>query len=89
MRKPLAALTLAAALAAGRPAVLDQLWSLLTSLWSASTADAGCGADPDGRCLPPPQTDEGCIGDPNGRCNPPPQTDAGCGADPSGGPCGS
>ena len=84
MRKSLAALTLAAALAAGRPAFLDQLWSLLTSLWSASTADAGCGADPSGRCLLPPQTDAGCIADPDGRCNPAPQTDEGCIADPNG-----
>jgi hypothetical protein len=66
MRKALVALTLAAALAAGRPAVLDHLWTLLTSVWSASSPDAGCGMDPDGRCNPAPQPDEGCGMDPNG-----------------------
>ncbi|HWM92898.1 MAG TPA: hypothetical protein VN493_19195 [Thermoanaerobaculia bacterium] len=41
MRKSLAALTLAAALAAGPPALLDRLWSLLASAWSASSPDEG------------------------------------------------
>lgn len=62
MRKALVALTLTAALASGRPAFLSQVWSLLTSIWS----EAGCGMDPDGKCLPAPQTDAGCGMDPNG-----------------------
>jgi len=65
MRKPLVALTLAAALA-GPPALLDRLWSLLTAVWSASSPDEGCIADPDGHCRPAPRTDAGCIGDPSG-----------------------
>ncbi|HWM91865.1 MAG TPA: hypothetical protein VN493_13955 [Thermoanaerobaculia bacterium] len=70
MRKALLTLALAGSLAAGRPALLDQLWSLLTSVWSASSPDAGCIADPDGRCRPAPQTDEGCGADPSGGCRP-------------------
>jgi hypothetical protein len=66
MRKSLVALTLAAVLAAGRPAFLDQLWALLTAAWSESSPDEGCGADPDGRCYPAPQPDEGCGMDPSG-----------------------
>lgn len=66
MRKALIALTLTASLAAGGPALLDQVWSLLTSVWNPSTADEGCGMDPDGRCRPAPQIDEGCGMDPNG-----------------------
>jgi hypothetical protein len=63
MRKALIVLTLAGSLAAGRPAFLDQLWSFVTSAWSAPTADEGCGFDPNGRCSPAPQTDGGL--DPN------------------------
>jgi hypothetical protein len=66
MRKALIALTLAGSLAAGQPALLDQLWSLLTSAWSAPSADEGCGLDPDGRCKPAPRTNAGCGLDPNG-----------------------
>lgn len=69
---------LAASLVAGRPALLDQAWSFLTSAWS----EAGCIMDPDG--APAPQSDEGCIMDPNGRCLPLPRTDEGCGMDPDG-----
>lgn len=67
MRKALLALALAGSLAAGQPALFDQLWSLLTSVWSGSSLDAGCIGDPSGGCRPAPQTDEGCIADPNGR----------------------
>lgn len=66
MRKALVALTLTAALAAGRPAFVSQVWSLLTAVWS----DEGCIMDPDGLCAPAPQTEEGCIMDPNGGCKP-------------------
>lgn len=62
MRKALVVLTLAAALAAGRPTSLSQVWTLLTSIWS----EEGCRMDPDGKCLPAPQTDEGCRMDPDG-----------------------
>lgn len=82
MRKTLLAVTLAASLAAGRPSLLDHVWSLLTSAWS----EAGCRMDPNGSCAPAPQTDEGCRMDPNGRCLPAPEADAGCGMDPSGCP---
>ncbi|HEX5715102.1 MAG TPA: hypothetical protein VF179_03015 [Thermoanaerobaculia bacterium] len=82
MRKTLLAVTLAAALAAGQPSVLDQVWSLLTAAWS----DAGCIMDPDGRCAPAPRTDEGCGMDPSGRCLPTPRADVGCGMDPNGCP---
>jgi hypothetical protein len=66
MRKALIALILAGSLAAGRPALLGQLWSFLTSPLSPPTADAGCGFDPSGRCNPAPRTDAGCIFDPSG-----------------------
>lgn len=66
MRQAFLALALAGALAAGQPAFLDQLWSLLTSVWSASTADEGCGADPSGRCNPTPLPTAGCGADPDG-----------------------
>ncbi len=62
MRKALVALTLTAALAAGRPTLISQVWSLLTSVWD----EAGCRMDPDGKCLPAPQTDAGCRMDPDG-----------------------
>jgi len=70
MRRTLVAVTLASSLLstpAGR--FLQPLWDLVSSLW-ASPAQAGCGTDPDGRCLPQPQLDEGCGLDPSGRCNP-------------------
>lgn len=68
MRQTLIAVTLTAALLAGRPALLDQIWALLASFWSESTSDAGCGADPNGGCKPAPQlqSDAGCGADPNG-----------------------
>jgi hypothetical protein len=64
----------------GRPAqaleptgldLLNQLWSILRSLWS----EEGCQIDPDGRCVSRPtqppaptvQTGEGCNIDPSGR----------------------
>ena len=80
MRRTLVAVTLAAALAAGRPTLLEQVWSLLTAAWS----DAGCGMDPDGQCGPAPQPDHGCGMDPDGRCLPAPQADEGFGMDPNG-----
>lgn len=64
MRNALIALILAGSLAAGRPALLGQLWSLLASPWNAATANAGLGFDPSGQ--PTPQSDEGCRFDPNG-----------------------
>lgn len=66
MRKALVVLTLAATLAAGRPAALSQVWTLLTSIWS----EAGCRMDPDGKCLPETQTTAGCRMDPSGGCVP-------------------
>src|SRR6188768_737458 len=63
MRKALLPLALAAALAAGRPTFLDQVWSLLTAAWS----EEGCRMDPNGLCAPAPRTDGGCIMDPDGR----------------------
>lgn len=66
MRKALIALILAGTVAAGRPTLLGQLWSLLSSALSAPTADAGCRFDPNGLCKPAPQTDAGCIFDPDG-----------------------
>jgi hypothetical protein len=39
------------------------------SLSSTNAPDAGCSADPDGRCSPSATaTDAGCSADPNGRC---------------------
>lgn len=80
MRRTLVAVTLAAALAAGQPTFLDQVWSLLTAAWS----EEGFGMDPSGS--PAPQTDEGCGMDPSGRCLPAPQADEGFGMDPDGSP---
>jgi hypothetical protein len=93
MRRSLLVAAIAASLLnPGTSATLaDSLWYLLSSAWAA--ADAGCGADPDGRCqpAPAPQIDEGCIGDPNGGCRPAPapRIDAGCIGDPNGCPSGS
>lgn len=63
MRKALVALSLAAALAAGRPGLLGQAWSLLTAAWE----DAGFGMDPNGDPNPTPQTDAGFGMDPDGQ----------------------
>lgn len=67
MRRSLLALALAVPLIS-QPALLDSFWSLLSAVWAESSADAGCIADPSGRCAPAPQpqADEGCIADPNG-----------------------
>jgi hypothetical protein len=62
MRKALVVFTLTAALAAGRPTFLSQVWTLLTTIWD----EEGCGMDPNGRCIPAPQPDAGCGMDPNG-----------------------
>jgi hypothetical protein len=66
MRKALIVLALAGALVAGPSALLDPLWSLLSTVWSESSPDAGCGFDPDGGCNPAPRPDEGCGADPSG-----------------------
>jgi len=88
MRRTLVALTLASALLttpSGR--FLQPLWNLISSLWT-SPAQAGCGMDPNGRCLLQlqPRLDGGCGLDPSGRCLPlpQPQLDGGCGLDPNG-----
>jgi hypothetical protein len=51
---------------------------------ASTVQDAGCGLDPDGRCV----SDAGCGIDPSGRCILPVRVsatqDAGCGLDPSG-----
>lgn len=66
MRRTIIALALIGSLAS-QPAVLDTVWSFLSTIWSGSTADAGCGSDPNGRCIPaPPQADAGCGSDPDG-----------------------
>ena len=67
MRRTLIALTLIGSLAS-QPPLLDTFWSFLSTIWSESTVDEGCGADPNGRCnpMPPPEIDEGCGADPNG-----------------------
>ena len=86
MRRTLIAVTLASSLVSlpsGR--FLQPLWDFVSALW-AIPAQAGCGMDPDGRCLPAtqPKLDEGCGMDPSGRCLPRPQLDGGCGLDPDG-----
>jgi len=63
MRKALVVLTLAATLAAGRPGLLGQAWSLVTAIWG----HAGFGMDPNGDPKPTPQTDEGFGMDPDGK----------------------
>jgi hypothetical protein len=71
MRRTLLAAALAASLTPTVSSNLfNPLWSLLSSLWAAPQPDAGCGWDPNGRCLIAPQPDEGCGWDPNGRCQP-------------------
>ena len=75
MRRTLVAVTLASALVSlPSSRFLQPLWDLVSSLW-ATPAQAGCGMDPSGRCLPQlqPKLDGGCGMDPNGRCLPPPQ----------------
>jgi hypothetical protein len=64
MRRSLLALALAVPLLS-QPALVDTFWTLLSGVWE----NAGCGADPDGRCatIPQPQVDEGCGADPDGR----------------------
>ena len=86
MRRTLLAVALAASLApTSSPGFFHPLWSLLSALWTApASQDAGCGADPSGRCAPNLQTDEGPGWDPDGRSASALQTDAGCGADPDG-----
>jgi hypothetical protein len=72
MRKALFALAVASSLAAPS-SLLGSLQILYDSLWhTAPITKEGCGADPDGRCVPVPaprtQTDAGCGADPDGRC---------------------
>lgn len=71
MRRSFLALAVAASLVTSQPTLLGQLWDLLAAIWSDSSADEGCGFDPNGRCTPAPQ----------------PESDAGCGFDPDGAPC--
>jgi len=63
MRSVLVALFLIGGLAAGRTGPLNNIWSLLTSGWSA----AGLGMDPDGEPKPAPTTDGGLGMDPDGK----------------------
>ena len=79
MRRTLVAFALAVPLVTTAPArLLDPFRAFLASLWGSPAAPQlqskeGCGADPDGRCLPAtlqPQPDAGCGADPSGRCNP-------------------
>jgi len=51
MRRSLAVLAVTTALLAspaGRPILLDQIWSFLSTVWSGPSTDAGCGMDPFG-----------------------------------------
>ena len=66
MRRTVIALALVGSLFT-QPTLLDPIWSFLSSIWSEST-DAGCGSDPNGKCIPapPPESDAGCGSDPNG-----------------------
>jgi hypothetical protein len=91
MRRTLVAMAFTASLMTAVPSSLfDRFWTILSTVWGTtpSSTEAGCGADPNGRCLPAPQPhlDAGCGADPDGRCLPPPQPqlDAGCGMDPDG-----
>ena len=78
--------------------LLQQIWTVLTGLWTGVNPDDGCRMDPSGRCragsapAPTITSDSGCRMDPNGRCVPggaaPAPTitpDSGCRMDPSGG----
>lgn len=74
MRSILLAAAFASSLGVTNPSgLLDPLWAFLSSVWSGSPTKAGCGADPNGRCLPAPKpqppTKEGCGADPNGKPN--------------------
>jgi len=94
MRRSLAVFAVTTALLAapaGRPVLLDRIWSVLSTIWSGPSTDAGCGWDPNGRCTPVVQPDAGCGADPFGLCTPAaqPTIDAGCGMDPFGCPKGS
>jgi len=69
MRRMLLAVTIASSLLTPgvSPFLLDHLGHLLYTIsGSTSTSDAGCGFDPNGHCVPKPQTDAGCGFDPNG-----------------------
>lgn len=63
MRRALITVILAASLM-NQPS----LWSFFSDLWSKSTAEEGCRADPWGKCssAPEPETDSGCKADPWG-----------------------
>lgn len=76
MRRSLVVLAVTTSLLAspaGRPVLLDQIWSFLSAIWSGPSTDAGCGWDPNGRCPSSAQ----------------PTVDVGCGFDPYGCPKGS
>lgn len=87
MRRSLALVVVTATLL-GSPGLLDSFWSLVSSLWSGSSAEAGCGWDPYGECpsASQPQNDAGCGFDPYGCPVSQPTSDIGCGADPWGCP---
>lgn len=89
MRPTSVAIVLSAALFASSPGqpVLWDIWGFLSSIWSASFAENGCIADPDGRCGSAATVDNGCGADPNG-CRSGSFSEAGCIADPDG-RCGS
>jgi hypothetical protein len=73
MRRTLVAVVVMTSLFAGQTSLLRAVWSYLsTSTWNGATAEACCGADPNGLCNPAPKptADEGCGADPNGKCNP-------------------
>jgi hypothetical protein len=92
MRRTLVAVALTSSLftATSNPSnLLEQIGSLLGSLWSApANSKEGCGMDPSGWCSPEPQAQskEGCGWDPNGLQSPEsqPQAPEGCGLDPYG-----
>ena len=88
MRRSLAAAALMASLVNPWTRFLDPLWSFLNSFGNTPVTKGGCGADPNGRCLPGalPSFDGGCGADPDGRCSSatPPSTNAGAGWDPFG-----
>lgn len=73
MHRTVVALAVVATMLTFNPGLAEPLWSFLSSLWSESSSDEGCGMDSLGRCLPAPQ----------------PESDAGCGFDPLGCPKGS
>lgn len=89
MRRTLVVLALASSFMTAPSGNFDRLWTLLSTFWgtSLSSTKEGCGADPDGRCLPASlPTKAGCELDPDGRCKTAPQLqlDAGCEMDPNG-----